>query len=87
MLAHHPHTWDPAVAHGIPLVLAGHTHGGQVMLTNSLGAGPLRFNYWSGVYEREGSTLLVSNGVGNWFPLRVNAPAEINHITLHPAST
>ena len=31
-------------------------------------------------------TLIVyestANGVGNWFPLRVNAPAEIIHITL-----
>ena len=85
MLAHHPHTWDPAAAHGIPLVISGHTHGGQIMLTDSIGGGPLRFRYWSGVYQRPGSTLLVSNGVGNWFPLRVNAPAEINHITLHPA--
>jgi len=26
--------------------------------------------------------MIVSNGVGNWFPLRINAPAEIVHITL-----
>jgi predicted MPP superfamily phosphohydrolase len=28
---------------------------------------------------------VVSNGVGNWFPLRINAPAEIVKITLRTA--
>jgi predicted MPP superfamily phosphohydrolase len=83
MLAHHPHCWDTAAKFNIPLVLSGHTHGGQLMLTKNIGGGPLRFKYWSGLYERPGSKLLVSNGVGNWFPLRVNAPAEIVHITMH----
>jgi hypothetical protein len=84
MLAHHPHSWDIAADAGIPLVISGHTHGGQIMLTNRIGAGPLRFKYWSGRYDRPNSTLIVSNGVGNWFPLRVNAPAEILQITMHP---
>jgi hypothetical protein len=86
MMAHHPHNWDHAAARGIPLVLSGHTHGGQIMLTKNIGGGPLRFKYWSGLYQRPGSTLIVSNGVGDWFPLRVNAPAEILHITLHPVT-
>jgi predicted MPP superfamily phosphohydrolase len=69
----------------LPLVLSGHTHGGQIMLNKTIGLGPLRFRYWSGLYEKPNSKLIVSNGVGNWFPLRVNAPAEILKITLHPA--
>jgi hypothetical protein len=84
MMAHHPHNWDQAAARGVPLVLSGHTHGGQIMLTDHIGGGPLRFKYWSGLYQKPGSTLIVSNGVGDWFPLRINAPAEILHITLHP---
>jgi predicted MPP superfamily phosphohydrolase len=84
MLAHHPHSWDAAAAAGIPLVISGHTHGGQIMLTDRIGAGPLRFKYWSGQYDGPDSTLIVSNGVGNWFPLRINAPAEILKITMHP---
>ena len=83
MLAHHPHCWDTAAKFNIPLVLSGHTHGGQLMLTKNIGGGPLRFKYWSGLYEKPGTKLLVSNGVGNWFPLRINAPAEIVHITMH----
>jgi uncharacterized protein len=45
------------------------------------------FRYWSGLYRSGASQLVVSNGVGNWFPLRVNAPAEIIHITLRQAET
>lgn len=80
LLAHHPHAWD--AADGISLTLSGHTHGGQLMLNERLGAGPVLFRYWTGLYRRPGSTLVVSNGVGNWFPVRMNAPAEILHLTL-----
>jgi predicted MPP superfamily phosphohydrolase len=82
LLAHHPHAFDTAAAVGVPLTLSGHTHGGQIMLNERLGAGPAMFRYWSGLYRKPGSALFVSNGVGNWFPLRINAPAEIVHITL-----
>jgi len=84
MLAHHPHSWDAAAAAGIPLVISGHTHGGQIMLTDHIGGGPLRFKYWSGLYQKPNSQLIVSNGLGNWFPLSVGAPAEILKLTLHP---
>jgi hypothetical protein len=83
LLAHHPHAFYSAIAHQVPLTLAGHTHGGQLMLTPNLGPGPMMYDFWSGLYEKpNGSKLVVSNGVGNWFPLRINAPAEIVHLTL-----
>src|SRR5688500_3127653 len=86
LLAHHPHAFDRAADAGIPLTLAGHTHGGQLHLTPGIGFGPWMFRYWSGLYRKDnGSALVVSNGVGNWFPLRVNAPAEIVHVTLRRA--
>lgn len=87
LLAHHPHAFDPAAALGIPLTLAGHTHGGQLMLTDQFGFGPAMYRYWSGLYEKQESKLLVSNGVGNWFPLRINAPAEILHLTLRASES
>ncbi|HEX8313259.1 MAG TPA: metallophosphoesterase [Chthoniobacteraceae bacterium] len=83
LLAHHPHAFDHAT--DIPLTLAGHTHGGQLMLNSDAGFGPLLFRYWSGVYTRGDQHLVVSNGTGNWFPLRTAAPAEIIHITLRKA--
>lgn len=85
LMAHHPHAFDRAAELGIPLTLAGHTHGGQLMLSEKVGAGPVMFRYWSGLYEKAGRALVVGNGTGNWFPLRVNAPAEILHLTLRRA--
>src|SRR5205085_2822149 len=82
LLAHHPHAFDAAAEAGVPLTLSGHTHGGQLMMNEQLGFGPAMFRYWSGLYTRGESKLIVSNGIGNWFPLRVNAPAEIVHLTL-----
>jgi predicted MPP superfamily phosphohydrolase len=82
LLAHHPHAFDTAIEQKIPLTLSGHTHGGQLMLNENFGAGSIMYKYWSGLYQKRDSSLVVSNGTGNWFPLRINAPAEIVHITL-----
>ncbi|MFU8892753.1 MAG: metallophosphoesterase [Luteolibacter sp.] len=82
LLAHHPHAFDPAAEQGIPLTLAGHTHGGQLMVTPEIGPGPMMFRYWSGLYRKANSSLVVSNGAGNWFPLRTAAPAEVLQLTL-----
>lgn len=86
LLSHHPDAFNEARKARIPLTLAGHTHGGQMMLTNNIGGGPWVFDRWSGLYRQHddgsGDALVVSNGVGDWMPLRINAPAEIIHITL-----
>ncbi len=82
LLAHHPHAFDYSAEAGIPLTLAGHTHGGQIMITPRLGAANAMFRYWSGLYQENGCSLVVSNGAGNWFPLRTAAPAEIIRIEL-----
>lgn len=81
-LAHHPHAFDPLADRGVDLTLAGHTHGGQLMLTppgarTPIGGGSLLFRYIWGEYRRGESVLQVTSGVGNWFPVRINAPAEI----------
>jgi predicted MPP superfamily phosphohydrolase len=92
-LAHHPHAFDAMAARKIPLTLSGHTHGGQLMFRaprtdgrgdaeRDSGVGKLLFKYLRGFYFQGGSTLFVNSGVGNWFPIRVNAPAEIVQIRL-----
>ena len=83
LLAHHPHLFD--IAESTDLVLTGHTHGGQIMLTDHLGLGPVFFKYWSGLYQRGNTSMLVSNGCGDWFPCRIGAPAEIALIHLTAA--
>ncbi|MDB5326197.1 MAG: putative hydrolase, partial [Phycisphaerales bacterium] len=85
LLAHHPHAFDTAAAAGIPLTLSGHTHGGQVALTRNIGVGPIMYRYWSGIYRKPKSTCVVSNGTGNWFPLRINVPCEVLKLTLRRA--
>ena len=85
LLSHHPHAFDAAIGADLPLTLAGHTHGGQLMLDGSHGLGSVMFRYWSGLYRRGRSQLVVSNGVGTWLPFRINAPAEIVHLTLRCA--
>ena len=86
-LVHHPHAFDAAGDAGVDLTLAGHTHGGQLMLAERFGPASLLYKYVSGLYTRRnpsGKTVscVVSNGTGNWLPLRLAAPAEISRITL-----
>jgi hypothetical protein len=86
-LAHHPHAFDALAARGVDLTLAGHTHGGQFCVGIprtglSISAGSLRFRYIRGQYRQGRSVLFVTTGVGNWFPVRLNAPAEIVQIQL-----
>jgi predicted MPP superfamily phosphohydrolase len=47
----------------------------------------MSYRYISGLYERvsasgERVACIVGNGTGNWFPLRVQAPAEIVRVVL-----
>jgi len=84
-LAHHPHCFDYAVEAGIPLTLVGHTHGGQLALTQNIGFGPLMYKYWNGLYRQQNAVCNVSVGTGNWFPLRFNVPCEIIQLTLRRA--
>jgi len=82
LLAHHPDLFD--IAQEADLVLSGHTHGGQIMF-GDVGLGRLRFKYWSGLYHRGHTSMIVSNGCGDWFPCRIGAPAEIGLVRLTKA--
>lgn len=88
LLSHHPNAFDIARQRRVDLTLAGHTHGGQLVLSNtrgkkgSIGLGSLAHRYPRGLYRRGDSYLYVNSGVGSWFPLRVNCPAEIACLTM-----
>jgi predicted MPP superfamily phosphohydrolase len=72
----------------IHLVLAGHTHGGQVRLP-LIGAPHNRTRYgWlfgDWLSQMEGTHVYVSRGAGSSWPLRFNCPPEVNVLTLRAA--
>lgn len=79
LLAHRPGAFDGAIPRGIPLTLAGHIHGGQFYLP-VIGWSPGRLitKYVMGHFQRGGSQLYVSRGIGVvGVPIRVFAPPEI----------
>lgn len=85
LLAHHPHAFDEAARLGVPLTLAGHTHGGQFAINypgGNISLGDLMFKYVAGLYTRGDSHLYVNRGIGNWFPVRLGAPPEVTILTL-----
>jgi predicted MPP superfamily phosphohydrolase len=78
LLAHHPDFFYAAAAHGVPLTLSGHTHGGQIRLP---GRPPIvrhsRFLLDEGAYAYRGSLLVVSRGLGSvGLPWRYGADPE-----------
>jgi predicted MPP superfamily phosphohydrolase len=90
LLAHTPDYVRPAAQRGIELVLAGDTHGGQVLLP-LLGAikvkSRLGRRYCRGVI-REGPTVLhISAGCGTAnVPFRFRCPPEVTLLTLRRAA-
>jgi predicted MPP superfamily phosphohydrolase len=86
LLVHRPEAFEQAVRLGFPLVLAGHTHGGQIAFPTPSGRTNLaRFTsgYTRGLYRYNGSTLYVNRGLGVGGPaLRINCSREIATIEL-----
>ena len=80
LLAHHPEFFDEAIERNVPLTLAGHTHGGQIILFGMLWV-PIGTPYVKGRYTEKNSVCYVNNGSGHWFPIRINCPREITVIT------
>lgn len=83
-LCHQPQGWRFAEAAGAHLTISGHTHGGQIALTNrNLNAARFSTRYIAGPYRRDNALLYVSRGVGvGAIPVRVGAPPEIDLLTL-----
>ncbi|MGH2575841.1 MAG: metallophosphoesterase, partial [Ignavibacteria bacterium] len=87
LLCHKPYAFDDMAKREIDLVLAGHTHGGQVV--------PFKFGdfnmsfaafvskYIEGLYTIGSANMYVSRGIGTVaLPIRLNCPPEITKITL-----
>ena len=87
LLAHTPSRLIEATALGVPLVLSGHTHGGQIVLPGLGAVAAREFPVIAGQAQRAATTIFVSRGVGTvYIPIRINCPPEVAILTLQPAS-
>jgi predicted MPP superfamily phosphohydrolase len=89
LLSHNPDVFPIAARQGYNLVLAGHTHGGQVtveILDQSIN--PARFftPYVYGLFRAGRSAAYVTRGIGTiGIPARIGAPPEISMLRLRKA--
>jgi predicted MPP superfamily phosphohydrolase len=85
LLAHTPMRLAEAAALAVPLVLSGHTHGGQIVLPFVGAFAAREFPVIAGVGHRESTAIFVSRGVGTvYVPVRLNCPPEVAILTLQP---
>jgi hypothetical protein len=86
LLCHNPLGVRVAAAHGIDLMLSGHTHGGQVrlpMVGSVYGRSKLGKRFVEGWNRLAGTQVYVSRGIGKVLvPIRVGCPAEITLLRL-----
>ena len=92
LMSHEPDYADDVMKHPrgplVDLMLAGHSHGGQVRLpfVGPLILPPLGEKYVQGYFRFDKMQLYVNRGIGTvGLPFRLNCPPEITVITLQPA--
>ena len=91
LLSHRPHLVPIYRAAGVPLVLSGHAHGGQIrlpfiggLLAPEQGLFP---KYTSGVHKLGAVTMVISRGLGNsLFPFRIFNRPEVVRLQLKAKS-
>jgi predicted MPP superfamily phosphohydrolase len=83
LLAHDPRRLFQAAALNIPLMLSGHTHGGQIVVPGFGAIAAKKFPVVAGMARRENTTAFVSRGIGTvYVPCRINCPPEVALLTL-----
>jgi predicted MPP superfamily phosphohydrolase len=87
LLAHDPRRFAQAASLNIPLMLSGHTHGGQIVLPGLGAIAARKFPLAEGLGRSHNTAAFVSRGVGTvYVPCRINCPPEAALLTLkrHP---
>jgi uncharacterized protein len=89
LLSHNPDVFPVAAQQGYHLVMAGHTHGGQVtveILDQSISAARFFTPYVYGLYGGPRAAAYVTRGIGTiGIPARIGAPPEIAVLRLRKA--
>jgi uncharacterized protein len=85
LIAHTPKRLVEAAALSVPLLLCGHTHGGQIVLPGVGAVAAREFPVIAGSARRENTTVFVSRGVGTvYVPVRLNCPPEVAILKIQP---
>jgi predicted MPP superfamily phosphohydrolase len=90
LLSHRPNILPLAARTGIDFVLAGHIHGGQIILpmpgtARGVSLARLASLYTHGWYRQGAASMYLNRGVGLTFvPWRINCPPEITVFHLMP---
>lgn len=89
LLSHRPEAFKLYSEYNIDLVFTGHAHGGQVRLpfigglyAPHQGVFP---KYTSGTFTKNNTTMVVSRGIGNSFPIRINNRPDLVVVTVKSA--
>ncbi len=89
LLCHYPTVLDRLEPGAFQLVLAGHMHAGQICVPwpgGRVGLSHWHARYSAGVYQREGTLMHVSPGLGTTFlPFRILARPEATLLVLRAA--
>lgn len=88
ILSHSPDQLDWAQAQDADLLLAGHTHGGQIrfpLIGPILTPSREGVKYASGVFYAPPTIMHVTRGVSGLLPLRLKCPPEMAYLVLHAA--
>jgi uncharacterized protein len=87
LLAHDPRRLEEAALLDVPLVLSGHTHGGQVVLPGIGAVAARKFPVIAGIGRQKRTSIFVSRGVGTvYVPYRLNCPPDVSILTLRSTS-
>jgi len=86
-LAHYPTAIIPGASLGIPIVLAGHTHAGQIRLSSRLAphtSSDIPAHLASGILRLDQTLCCISRGIGDgvFEGLRINCPWQVPLYTL-----
>ena len=89
LIAHNPLIFPRAARAGLPLVLAGHLHGCQMILWEAAGmqypgAWFYRYNGREFFHSSPTSRMIVTLGVNDTLPLRWNCPREVILMEIRP---
>lgn len=83
LLAHDPRRLAQAAQLDVPLVLSGHTHGGQMLLPGVGAIAAREFPVLAGFARELNTSLFVTRGVGTvYVPVRINCPPDVAVLTL-----